>query len=571
MARYRPAHGRQQGNSGVVRPPNQGLRSPEGRRRTHARRRRSLKIALLGVLVLVSVAAGAEATLGGAKAQHGAPARAARGKHPRGSGALALSATFPGPHGPVARWVQKENAKPGTSAWRLTQPATAQQIEGYADKVSIEVGGTVELYVSTTAPSYQVQAFRMGYYGGALGRLVWTSATLPGMIQPTCPVLSPTNTVECSWESPVPVVTTGAQWPQGDYLFKLTASTGWQTYVPLTIRFDASHSAYVINNSVTTWQAYNSYGGYSLYAGATPSGGAALANRSRIVSFDRPYGFGNGSGDFIGLELPMVMMAESMGLDVSYTTDVNVSQRPGLLLQHRAFISLAHDEYYSLAMRNGVKGARDAGVNLIFLGANAIYRHIRLASSPLGRDRMEIDYKNPNEDPLLGIDNADVTPWAWRDSPNNKPESTILGGMWKSCNSVQANMVITDPRNWIFAGTGLTYRSRIKGIVGPEFDSFSPGNPNPGDVTVLARSPVICSGHRAEANMTYYSAPSGAGVWDTGTLAWVGSLQADCPTCTNLDAVTTITANVLAAFGTGPAGVAHPSTANATAAGGLGT
>ncbi len=476
----------------------------------------------------------------------------------------AVTIAPPAAHSPVAppfnpaetaAWVAAENAKPGTKEWQLTKPATSDQIAGYADKVSVETGTAVQLYVTTTAPTYQVQAFRMGWYGGDQGRLVWTGATESGVAQAPCATASPSHMVSCSWIDPVTVSTAG--WAQGTYLFKLDSSDGWQSYIPLTLRDDTSHSAYLINDSVTTWEAYNMWGGYDLYQG--PTGG--LANRATMVSFDRPNTLGNGSGDFLGLELPMISMMESHSLDVSYTTDVNLDENPRSVLQHRSFISLGHDEYYSLAMRQGLVDARNSGVNLVFLGANAVYRHIRLSPSGLGPDRVETDYKNAQADPLLGVDNADVTPWAWRDAPNNAPESTLLGEMWQ-CNPVQADMVITDPGNWMYAGTGLTYGSRIAGIVGPEYDHFSPDVPNPGDVTVVASSPVDCNGLHSTADMTYYSAPSGAGVWDTGTIDWVGSVQSSCATCAPPNAATTITDNVLAAFGQGPAGVAHPSQAN---------
>src|SRR2546421_5425720 len=76
----------------------------------------------------------------------------------------------PGPYGPTAAWVVAENAKPGTPNWALSNRARQHQIEGYADRVSIGVSGTVHLLVSTTAPAFKVEAYRMGYYGGAGGR-----------------------------------------------------------------------------------------------------------------------------------------------------------------------------------------------------------------------------------------------------------------------------------------------------------------------------------------------------------------------------------------------------------------
>ena len=547
--------------------------------RPDVRRRRpgAAAIAAIAAVVVIAVGVGAYFDLSGGPAKGGpSSVRASgRGQSPAGSrknasGATGASAPSTAPTSPApaaavsapftatdtAAWVVQENAKPGTRAWALTKPATAHQIDGYADAVSVEVGAPVQLYVSTTAPTWSVQAFRMGYYGGDEGRLVWASApSLTGVVQPACPVQRPLNTVQCSWSQPLTVATSG--WPQGTYLFKLQASTGWQSYIPLTLRDDSSHSAYLVNDSVTTWQAYNLYGGYDLYQGANGS----LATRARAVSFDRPYTLGQGAGDFLGLELPMISMMESHGLDVSYTTDVDVAQRPQLLNQHRTFVSLGHDEYYSLRMYNGLTAARNAGVSLIFLGANAVYRHIRLQPSPLGPDRLEIDYKDATADPLYGIDNAAVTAWAWRDPPNNRPESALLGEMWQ-CNPVKADMVITDPSNWVFAGTGLTAGAHIANIVGPEYDHFSPSVPNPGDVTVLSVSPVDCNGRAGTANMTYYSAASGAGVWDTGTIDWVGQVLSSCPTCAPPNPATRITDNILAAFGAGDPGRDHPSTAN---------
>ncbi len=520
--------------------------------------RRRVVVAMAAAAVVIAgggVYLGVSAGSGGGPRAHAAIGSARPSTTPAPTTTTTVAVSAPFTSAVTAGWVARENALPGTQAWKLTRPADSHQIQGYASTVSVNLGGSLQLYVSTTAPSWSVQAFRMGYYGGDEGRLLWSSPTYPGVAQPACPLQAPTNTVECSWRDPVRVSTAG--WPQGTYLFKLQSSTGWQSYVPLTVRDDSSHSAFLVNDSVTTWQAYNLYGGYDLYQGANGS----LATRARAVSFDRPYALGNGAGDFLGLELPMISMMESHGLDVSYTTDVNLSEDPALVEQHRTFVSLGHDEYYSLAMFQGLTTARNDGVSLIFLGANAVYRHIRLNSTPLGPDRLEIDYKSATADPLYGHDNADVTPWAWRDPPNNAPESALLGEMWQ-CNPVRADMVITDPSNWVFDGSGLTQGSHIAGIVGPEYDHFSPAVPNPGDVTVLAASPVDCSGRHSTADMTYYSAPSGAGVWDTGTIDWVGQVMSGCSTCAPPNPVTRITDNVLAAFGAGRAGRVHPSAAN---------
>jgi hypothetical protein len=460
---------------------------------------------------------------------------------------------------PVARWVVDENARPGTRDWSISRTGATHEIEGYADRVSAQAGDTATLYVSTTARTFHVEAYRMGWYGGLGGRLVWRSAETPGARQAEPSVLPVVNTVEARWRPSLPVVVDGS-WPQGQYLLKLVASTGAQRYVPLTVRDDASHAAYLVQSSVATWQAYNLWGGYSLYLGGPPAH-PSYARRARVVSFDRPYDH-DGSADFIGNELPLVSYVESKGLDVTYWTDVDLQRAPQLTLNHRALLTLGHDEYWSSTMRAGAELARGRGVNLAFLGANAVFRRVRFEPSSLGENRHVVDYKSASEDPVT--DKADKTV-DWRLPPLNRPESTLLGEAYE-CNPVDADMVVTQASSWLFAGTGLHDGDRLPHLVGTEYDRWNPSMAGPSNVTVLAHSPVRCQHKPSYADMTYYTAPSGAGVFDTGTGWWVNSLgtPATCPQggCRHNDAVTAITWNLLVAFGAGPSGSAHPSASN---------
>jgi hypothetical protein len=466
-----------------------------------------------------------------------------------------------GPAGPTADWVKAENAKPGTANWHLVNDATNGQIEGFADRVSIPAGQSVNLYVSTSAPTFHVEAYRMGFYQGLGGRLVWKSEELTGTKQARATFTPGVNMIEAPWK-PSLSVSTDNTWPEGDYLFKLVTSNGRQRYVPLTVRNDQSKAAFLVVNAVTTWQAYNLWGDYDLYQGAVGQG-ADFYHRSREVSFDRPYLLGSGSGDFLGNEFSFVSMAESLGLDVAYTTNVDVHEDPGLLQRHAAALSMGHDEYYSMAMRQAMVDARDHGVNLAFFGANAMYRHIRFESSSLGADRRVICYKSTG-DPLTGINNADVTV-DWRDPPTRQPEAPIIGNYYQ-CNPVKADMVVADASNWLIAGTGLTNGQKLSEVVGAEYDRYSPAAGSPNNLQVIMHSPLTCHGLRDYSDATYYTAPSGAGVFASGTSAWVARLDESCAAsgCAGASLVK-ITQNLLAAFGMGPAGRAHPSTANAVA------
>ena len=413
--------------------------------------------------------------------------------------------------------------------------------------------------MSTDAPSFVVEAYRIGYYGGTQARLIWQSDQLTGRRQAEPFIDSETNMVEARWQ-PSLSVTIDKSWPPGDYLFKLDASNGYGQYIPLVVRDDSSRAAVVVMNAVTTWQAYNTWGGHSLYEGNDSRGYGALG-RSQVVSFDRPYKNDSGSGDFLGNELPMISFVESLGLDVAYITNVDLHDRPGVLDNHRALVTLGHDEYWSLEMRQAVEKARDAGTNLIFFGANAVFRAIRLEPSGTTPSRREVNYRSARDDPLYGVDNSRVTV-SWRDPPLNNPESKLVGTYYE-CNPVKADMVVSDASAWVFEGTGMENGDRITEMVGPEYDRYTEDAPSPpGNVQVLAHSPLTCRGKSTFSDMTYYSTASGAGVLATGTNWWVSKLGPECRPAPCDQRVPTITENILKAFVRGPAGGAHPSEDN---------
>ena len=455
---------------------------------------------------------------------------------------------------PTGNWVVTENAKTGTSAWRIT-PGASKGIAGYADKTSAKLGGTVTLYVDTGASTFRVEAYRLGYYGGLGGRLIWTSAWKSGVDQADPKVTAGTNMVEARW-SPSITFTMGSGWVQGNYLFKLVSSTGGEAYVPFVLRDDVSTSPLVLMQEATTWLAYNKWGGYSLYKGSD----GTFEHRSRVGSFDRPYG-GRGANGML-TSFPYVSLVEKLGLDVTYWTDIDLQQRPALLARHRALISLDHDEYWSREMRDNALGARGNGLNIAFLGANAIFRKIRFASSPLGGARRVVNYKIGPEDPLYGVDNPSTTP-NWRADPVFEPETVLLGAMYE-CNPVHADMVVLDGDNWVFAGAGIADGGHIPLGVEAEYDSVHPPAPTPQTIQVLAHSPVTCGGQEDFADMTYYTTHSNAGVIDVGSQGWVDLVKCGAP----VDDVTCdpravrIVQNILAAFGAGPAGLAHPSVSN---------
>jgi hypothetical protein len=457
-------------------------------------------------------------------------------------------------------WVAAENRRDGTTDWRVTSRGAPHALEGYADRVSASAGDAVTLYVNTTARRFRVEAYRMGWYGGERARRLWRSRWRPGRRQ-AGPSLRPgTNMVEARW-APSLTFRVAAAWPPGAYLLKLVAPGG-QAYVPLTVTDPSSHDPLLVMSGVTTWQAYNDWGGRNLYWGPFME----PATRSRVVSFDRPYDGGDGASGFLTGELPLISLLERAGLDASYWTDVDLHRHPELLLRHRALLSLNHDEYWSTRMRRGATVARDHGVNLAFLGANAAFRKIRLQPSPLGPDREEVNYKPDSAwaDPAWRSDRKEVTT-NWREPPVNQPESSLLGQQYE-CNPTHADGVVVEPGSWLLAGTGLRRGSRLPNLVGPEYDRVSSDFPVPRGVELVLHSPLRCRFRHSFSDVTYYSTPSGAGVVDTGTSSWVCQIDRVCAAGRNSRAtsaaVRRITLNLLRAFAAGPAGRAHPSRSN---------
>jgi hypothetical protein len=474
-----------------------------------------------------------------------------------GSGGRAAAASARPWRNPVP-----ENALPGTSDWVIHTLGAEHEIEGYAGAASVAQGEPLRLFVSTTARGFTATAYRLGWYQGHGAREVWRSAAVRGGAQRPATVSEATNTVTTDWDPAIEVATD--DWPPGAYLVKLVAESGGQRYVPFTVRSQSCAGKVVLKNCVPTWQAYNTWGGYDLYKG--PNG--AYADRSYVVSLDRPYDT-NGANMFLTYERNVVKLAEYLtmekgGLDLAYVTSMDVAADPGLLDGASALISMGHDEYWSPQERANVTAARDKGVNLAFLGANALFRRTRLQASALGDAREVVCYKTAyTEDPEYGKDPAEVTS-DWRDAPNSAPESTLIGTMYEGY-PVDAPFVVSSPSSWVYAGTGVSAGASFPHLVGVEYDRVNPAYPVERPIEVLSHSPLTCNGVASYGDSAYYTHPGGAGVYNCGTMRWVEAIYGDEPHGIGGATpafVRQVTTNVLRAFAQGPAADRYPARDN---------
>ena len=456
-----------------------------------------------------------------------------------------------------ANLTSEENSRPGDRRWRIDRIGAANEIEGWAGRASVKSGEPVDLHISTTAPRYRITAFRTGWYAGTQGRMVWRSGPLNGQLGTPAKLISGTNAPVTDW--PVTITVDTAGWVPGFYSFRLDASTGGQRYIPLAVRSGDAKGKIVLLNGDTTWQAYNPYGGYSLYRG--PDG--SFATRARAVSFDRPYGGyegAQGDSEFQANLLPLLSLVERLGLPAEYLSDTDLHDDPHAIDGALAVLSPGHDEYYSTLMRDRLEAARDVGVNLAFFGSNAIYRHVRLDKTPIGRNRLMTCYKIPEEDPFFGHNSVEAT-GQWRNPPNARPESVLTGVFYES-NPVKADMVIRNPSHWLFAGSDVTDGTVLPNLVGPEYDRVTLDVATPRPIEVLARSPLVCAGaSSSHSDMAYYTTPSGAAVFSTGTNWWINAISgASGRLCQKVTA--RVTTNLLHAFMEGPTGKRHPAVDN---------
>jgi len=210
-------------------------------------------------------------------------------------------------------WVRVENDRRGNSAWGPGgwaiddgQLAGPLEVAGFASRASVAAGEVVTFFVTTTAPSLTIAAFRVGWYSGAGARRVWSHSRIPGRVQPP-PTVDAERTVRCAWSPTAQVSTAG--WPPGTYLVLVEDEFGRRTYVPLTVRSPSVVGRLVLVNAVPTYQAYNQWGGYSLYKG--PDG--SFDTRAYQVSYDRPYDE-NGARILTQYEQAIITRAERLGL-----------------------------------------------------------------------------------------------------------------------------------------------------------------------------------------------------------------------------------------------------------------
>jgi hypothetical protein len=472
-----------------------------------------------------------------------------------------------GPCGPpVTSVIACENSLPGDppSDWQVSG-AGDSTIQGFATQMSVNVGDTVAFKISTPARAYHIDILRIGYYQGNGARKIVNNmtptATLP-QTQPAClNGANGTGLIDCgnwavsaSWQVPSTAVS-------GLYLAHLVRNdTGGSSLIPFVVRNDASHSDMVVQTSDETWQAYNTYGGNSLYTCTVncPSGAPTAYKGASKVSYNRPLHTAlddSGRSWFMYAEYDMIRFLERNGYDVSYMSGLDTATRGSLLTNHKIFLSSAHDEYWTGQQRANVEAARDAGVNLAFFSGNEVFWKTRLENSidsSNTANRTLTCYKETHYD--AQVDPQDPPTWTgtWMDprfSPpadGGRPQNNLTGQLFV-VNSGTTDITVPSTfsklrfwRNTRVAGLGAGQSTTLDqgiGTLGYEWDvdadnGFRPAGLFDMSTTVDNNAEDFTDfggttqqGSTATHHLTLYRAPSGALVFGAGTVQWAWGLD----------------------------------------------
>jgi methionine-rich copper-binding protein CopC len=314
--------------------------------------------------------------------------------------------------------------------------ANNDTIVGYPTNISVNVGATESFKIKTDSKNYTVNIYRLGWYGGNGARLVNTTQVTrsAAQSQPAC-YSDSTGLYDCgawgvsaSWTVPTTAVS-------GLYyaVFHRNdggAEAGGENDTFFVVRDDSSHSDMLYQTSDPTWQAYNIYGDASnanspgensLYTGRGPGPGGSAWK----VSYNRPL---KGSGEEnlpFNAEYPMIRWLEANGYDTTYIAGVDTDRYGATLLtNHKVFLSVGHDEYWSQNQFQNVSAAKAAGLNLAFFSGNEVFWKTRYENSYDGSNttyRTLVCYKETKWS--TKIDPNPQWTGSWRD-----PRGTGAGG-----------------------------------------------------------------------------------------------------------------------------------------------
>lgn len=418
--------------------------------------------------------------------------------------------------------IPAENANPGTADWILTsRVADSADLAAWASPYAPHTGDTLSVFVRATHGPVSIRVFRLGWYGGLGATLKWQADSIAAHPQPPCSPGLP-GPVECHWAVTLRVPV-DSSWTSGAYLLKVIDTESRTSFYPFVVK-DGRRAAFLAILPQFTWQAYNAWGGASLYL---PTPGAAPH-----VSFERPY-VNCGGGMYLTClgdsnELYVIRFLERLGYDVTYESDVDLAlaDRRGPD-PARGVLFLGHDEYWTWGMYDEVHRLRGEGEHLFFFAGNNAYWNVRLSPSSMLKEPAGIItcFKSASDPEARSL--TEVTT-RFRDPPLNRPENSLYGIMYPfAANYIWVPGFVANPvrgkeAQEFLAAAGLHPGDSIPNLIRGEGDRVFDNGYTPRDIQVLFQSPYPPQPGREPGiyQTAFWITESGGGVFATGTNAW---------------------------------------------------
>ena len=408
-------------------------------------------------------------------------------------------------------------------------------VEAYCGQLSYAPGETVDIRTSCATESYDVSVQRWG------GPDLWAVKSAVGVRQDT-----PANADShgCGWDVSLQFGIPQS-WPSGFYLITLTAQGAAadraMSYACFVVRAGVQHADILLVVATNTYNAYNNWGGRSLYTGG---------NR---VSFDRPFGRGMlirevtdrddrkarpryrgedpdtdgriyeqyrnerglpayaASAGWFTYERQFVQWAQTAGIALDFAVSSDLETRPSVADGYALVVSVGHDEYWSAPQRDALEEHIRGGGNFASLSGNTSFWQVRLEDA--GRSMVCHKYAAHLSDPVLGTPEERTMTGMWADPIVGKPETALLGagsawGLYSRFGQATprgaGGFTVYRHDHWIFDGTGLRYGDVLgadHGVLGYEtvgcrigFDEYqlpiaAGGDGTPAEIEIVAFTP----------------------------------------------------------------------------------
>ncbi len=422
---------------------------------------------------------------------------------------------------------------------------------GYVNPFSVSKGEVISFHVSTSVTPFSIKIYKLG----KTRQLITTVNSITGGVRL---VADSSYWYGCNWpvsyEFLVPM-----SWSSGIYIGEFSTSVGIKGiifFVKESVL--GSYSKTVVSMSTNTWQAYNIYGGKSLYNNISSNG-----ERSYKVSYNRPYTDTFGGGQYFSWGNKLMIWLDEQNIPVEYTNNFELGTNPHTLDNYDVLVIKGHDEYWSMPERRQIERFVQRGGNVIILSGNTSWWQVRYEDE----GRTIVCYKDSLIDPLFHIADS-VLAVNWSSPTVNDPENKITGVSFRSGGYVAYNSVLPkasgygdytvyNSHHWIYEGTNLNdgesfgWQDDIVGYEadGAQFDWIN-GFPvvngsdgTPANYKILGISPAanLDGAIRGHATMGIYHYPGGGWVFNGATTDWVHGLAND-------SIVAKITKNILRRF-----------------------